>query len=142
MDPYKHCTIGDRVTIYPPCNIYGDSVIGDHCKIGANTEISGAWIGNNVTIGAMCFIPKYIVIEDGAWIGPRVTFCNDRYPPHGVWDVTTIARGAVIGAAVTLLTGVTIGCNALIGAGSVVTCDVPADEVWAGNPARKIKDKR
>ena len=141
MGLYEDNVIGHRVTVYSYCNIYNTSVIGDDCKIGSYTEISGAWIGNRVTIGAMCFIPSFVEIQDGAWIGPRVTFCNDKYPPSGAWSKVTIKEGAVLGAAVTVLPGVTIGKNAVIGAGATVTCDVPANEIWAGVPARKLKDK-
>lgn len=127
--------------VYQPSNIYPDAQFGDRVKIGVFTEIGPVIIGDNVNIGAMCFIPEGVTIEDDAWIGPRVTFTNDRYPPSKKeqWEKTLIKKGARIGAAVTILCGVTIGENALIGAGSVVTKDVPPGETWAGVPAKKIK---
>jgi len=99
-------------------------------------------IGNRVRIGAMTFIPEGVTIEDDAWIGPRCTFTNDKYPPSGKenWQKTLICKGASLGAGVTVLPGVTVGAKAMVGSGSVVTKDVPAGDTWAGVPARKINE--
>lgn len=123
--------------IYPSATIGYEVNIGAFCEIGANVKI-----GDGVRIGAMSFIPEGVTIEDGAWIGPRATFTNDKYPPSGrdAWQKTLIKKGARIGAGVTVLCGITIGEGALVGAGSVVTRDVPAGETWAGVPASKLKD--
>lgn len=125
---------------YQPCNIYKTAKIGKQVNIGAFTEIGdNVVIGDHVRIGAMCFIPEGVTLEDGAWIGPRVTFTNDMYPPSGKenWKRTVVKKGARLGAAVTVLPGITIGEKALVGAGAVVTKDVPAGETWSGVPAKK-----
>ena len=126
---------------YQPSNIYKTAQIGKNVNIGAFTEIGNkVVIGNNVRIGAMCFIPEGVVIEENAWIGPRVTFSNDKFPPSGQnnWKDTTVKRGARIGAAVSILPGVTVGYKALVGMGSVVTHDVGDYEVWYGVPAKRV----
>lgn len=128
--------------VWQPSNVYPTARIGKNVSIGTFCEIGHeVWIGDNVRIGAMCFIPEMVTIEDDAWIGPRVTFTNDMFPPSGRehWQHTTVKRGARIGAAVTIRPGVTIGEGALVGAGAVVTHDVPPNELWVGIPARKIE---
>lgn len=129
---------------WQPCNVYPTAKIGDGVNIGAFSEIGdNVVIGNRVRVGAMCFLPEGVTLEDDAWVGPRVTFTNDLYPPSGKenWKFTVVKRGARLGAAVTVLPGVVIGEGALVGAGAVVTKDVPAGETWAGVPARKIEHK-
>ena len=116
-------------------------------KIGKGTIIHApVWVGKDVSIGqrvkiqTFAFIPDRLKIEDDVFIGPSVTFTNDKHPPsHGKgWTNTLIKRGAVIGAGATILPGITVGINSIIGAGSVVTKNVPDGETWVGNPARKI----
>lgn len=121
------------------CNIF-NSKIGDHNKIGAYTEISGAKIGSHNKIQAKVFIPAGIEIEDDCFIGPGVVFTNDKYPPsHGKkWQKTIIKKGAVIGANATILPGITIGERAVVGAGSVITKDVPSNAIFIGNPGRPL----
>lgn len=142
--------LGRDVRIYHPelVNLYGCE-IGDECTIGAFVEIRrGVKIGNRVKIQAFAFIPEGIEIGDGAFIGPHVTFTNDRYPASvnpggellaaGEWtlETTRVEPRAAIGANATIVCGITIGEGAMIGAGSVVTRDVPAGMLAVGNPAR------
>ena len=121
-------------------NLY-ECTIGKHCKIGSFTEIGPAVIGDNVNIGAFCFIPEGVKIGNSVFIGPRVTFLNDKHPPsNGAWrrePETCVCDGAVIGGGAVILPGVTIGTGAMVGAGSVVTKDVPAGTTVYGNPARE-----
>ena len=134
----------DGTKIWQPSNVYPSAKIGKNVSIGAFCEIGpNVVIGNNVRVGAMSFIPEGVTIEDDVFIGPRYTGTNDRYPPSSKanWLKTRICKGARIGAAVTVLPGVTIGEQALVGAGAVVVCDIPAGERWAGVPARKIEHK-
>jgi acetyltransferase-like isoleucine patch superfamily enzyme len=148
--------LGEDVRIFAFVNLYGCS-IGDNSKIGTFVEIQkNAEIGSNVKISSHTFICGGVRIEDDVFIGHNVSFINDKYPratsPNGElqteadWRVvrTVIKRGASIGTSCTILCGVTIGEFAIIGAGSVVTGDVPANTVVAGNPARilrKIEEK-
>ena len=100
-------------------------------------------IGNNVTIKCGVQIWDGVTLEDNVCVGANVSFTNDKYPraknPNWILEKTTIKRGASIGAGSTIGCGITIGENAMIGMGSVVTHDVPAGEVWVGNPARFLK---
>lgn len=129
--------------IWEPCNIMPTAKIGSEVNVGSFTEIGhNVDIGDRVRIGKGCFIPEGVSIEDDAWIGPHVCFTNDRFPPSGKdnWEKTVVKKGARLGAAVTVICGVTIGQNALIGAGSVVTKDVPNSEIWVGVPAQKLRE--
>ena len=132
------------VTVWEPSKVSLDAQIGVNAQIGSFCEVGPrVRIGERVRIGAMCFIPEGVTIEDDAWIGPRCTFTNDRFPPspRDKWQKTFIARGARLGAGVTVVCGLNIGEGALIGAGSVVTRDVPAGETWAGVPAKPVNSK-
>jgi len=129
--------------IWQPCNIYKSVMMGADNSIGAFTEIGHeVMIGNNNRIGAQCFIPEGVIISDDVFIGPKVCFTNDKYPPSSKenWAFTVVRDKAAIGAGSIILAGICIGEKALIGAGSVVTKSVPDGEVWCGNPAKKIKD--
>ena len=119
------------------------AVIGENCNICSQCFIENdVKIGDNVTVKNGVYLWDGITIEDNVQIGPNVTFTNDKYPrAKQAFELqrTTIKKGASIGAASVILGGVTIGENALIGAGSVVTKDVPANELWLGNPARFVR---
>lgn len=144
--------LGKGVVVHHPeqVNLYGCK-IGDNCKIASFVEIQrGVTVGRNVKVEAFAFIPTGVTIDDGAFIGPHVCFSNDRYPAAvdengnllgaGDWQPvpTVVRRRAAIGANATILCGVTIGEGAMVGAGSMVTRDVPADTLVFGNPARVI----
>lgn len=136
--------IGADTTVWQFCVILKEAVIGRNCNINCQVFIENdVIIGDHVTIKPGVQIWDGLRIEDNVFIGPNVTFTNDRYPRSKQYpeefQQTRIKNGASIGANATVLGGVTIGENALIGAGSVVTKDVPANELWVGNPARKIK---
>ena len=119
------------------------AVIGENCNICSHSFIENdVKVGNNVTVKCGVFLWDGIVLEDNVQIGPNVTFTNDKYPrAKQAFELkrTTVKFGASIGAASVILGGVTVGENAMIGAGSVVTKDIPANELWVGNPARFIR---
>ena len=145
--------LGKDVKIYAFVNLYGCE-IGDDSKIGTFVEIQkGAKIGKHVKVSSHSFICEGVTIEDEVFIGHGVMFINDKYPRSTNEDgsiqteadwvcvPTVIKKRASIGSNATILCGVTIGEGALVGAGSVVTHDVPAGAVVAGNPAHPIKIK-
>lgn len=145
--------LGRDVKIYAYVNLYGCE-IGDESKIGTFVEIQkGAHIGKRVKISSHTFICEGVTIEDEVFIGHGVMFINDRYPrattgsglpqteADWVCTPTVIKRRASIGSNATILCGVTVGEDALVGAGSVVTHDVPAGSVVAGNPAHPLQIK-
>jgi acetyltransferase-like isoleucine patch superfamily enzyme len=126
-------------------NIRESNIIGDNVSVGTLSVIEHhVTIGNNVRIHSQVFIPEYSVIENGAWLGPNVVLTNAKYPasPGAKENLKgpIIRTGAKIGANSTILPGIVIGENALVGAGSVVVHDVPAGAVVSGNPARIIKN--
>lgn len=140
----QDCQIGQNAKIWNFVNLYGCK-IGDNCNIGSYVEIqNNVEIGNNVTISSHSFICSLVVIKDDVFIGHGVMTINDLYPPSKKkvgttreWKKTLIKKGAVIGNNATILP-VTIGEGALVGAGAVVTKDVPPYKIVAGNPARVI----
>jgi UDP-2-acetamido-3-amino-2,3-dideoxy-glucuronate N-acetyltransferase len=127
--------------IWEPSYIYTHAKLGYPVNIGRYSEIGEAIIGDYVRIGFGCFICSGVRIGDYVFLGPRVTFCHDKHFPSGgkEWKDILVKRFARIGANSTILAGVTIGEAAIIGAGSVVLNDVPDGEIWAGNPAKRIK---
>ena len=124
--------------VFPHCEIGENCIICSHCLIKDDVKI-----GDNVTIKCGVQIWDGIDIEDNVFIGANVSFTNDLYPraKNKDWKLlrTKICKGASIGAGSTILPGITVGEYAMIGAGSVVTKDVPAGEVWVGNPAKYLK---
>jgi UDP-2-acetamido-3-amino-2,3-dideoxy-glucuronate N-acetyltransferase len=134
----KEVKIGSGTVVHDQVNLYKCS-IGKNCKIDAYVYIEeGVAIGNNCKIRPFVFIPTGVVIEDEVFIGPNVSFTNDKYPKaSGEWTLlrSKIKKGASIGANSVILPGVTVGEKALVGAGSVITKDVPANAIIAGNPA-------
>jgi len=143
--------LGTNVKIFDFVNLYGCE-IEDNTKVGAFVEIQrGAKIGSNCKISSHSFICEGVTIEDNVFIGHNVTFINDIYPRATTADgtmqtvadwnciPTLIKKGAAIGSSTTLLCGITVGENAMVGAGSVVTKDVPPNTIVAGNPARIIR---
>jgi acetyltransferase-like isoleucine patch superfamily enzyme len=143
--------LGRNVRLFGFANLYGCE-LGDDVKVGPFVEIQkGVRIGNRCKISSHSFLCEGVVLEDDVFIGHNVTFTNDRFPratnqngqlqTEADWSCvpTLVKRGASIGSGVTLLCGITIGENALIGAGSVVIRDVPPDTVVAGNPAKTIR---
>jgi UDP-2-acetamido-3-amino-2,3-dideoxy-glucuronate N-acetyltransferase len=137
-------SIGEGTMIWQFCVILEQATIGENCNINCNVFIeNNVKIGNNVTIKPGVQLWDGITIEDNVFIGPNVTFTNDKYPISKNKDFlllkTIVKKGVSIGANSTILPGITIHENATIGAGSVVTKDIPANEIWFGNPARKKK---
>ena len=143
--------LGHNVKLSKFINMYGCTV-GDDVKIGAFVEIQkNASIGNNCKISSHSFICEGVTIEDAVFIGRSVTFINDMYPrataaggalqTEADWkvDKTVVKKGASIGSGCTVLANVTIGEGAIIGAGSVVTKDVPPNAIVAGNPAKFLR---
>jgi acetyltransferase-like isoleucine patch superfamily enzyme len=142
--------LGRDVRIFQFVNLYG-CTIGDNSKVGAFVEIQkNAHIGANCKISSHTFICEGVTIEDDVFVGHNVSFINDRYPRATAggrlqteedWTVepTRVGRGASIGTSCTILSNVSIGRNAIIGAGSVVTRDIPDNVVAVGNPCRVLR---
>lgn len=147
----KDVTVGENVKIFNFVNAYGCS-IDDNSKVGSFVEIQkGATIGKNCKISSHSFICEGVHIRDNVFIGHNVTFINDKFPrstnedgsvqTEADWKCieTIVGEGASVGSSATLLCGITVGKRAIVGAGSVVTKDVPANAIVAGNPAKIIK---
>lgn len=135
--------IGEGTVVWQFCVILPGAKIGNNCNINCHVFIENdVLIGDNVTIKPGVQIWDGIVVEDNVFIGPNVTFTNDMMPRSKHYPSflkTVVKKGASIGANATLLPGIIIGENAMIGAGSVVLKDVPSNTVWVGNPAKQIK---
>jgi acetyltransferase-like isoleucine patch superfamily enzyme len=155
MDEYvcvaENVRLGRDVKLSKFINLYGCE-IGDETKIGAFVEIQkNAVVGKRCKISSHTFVCEGVTIEDNVFIGHSVTFINDSYPrattaegglqTEADWKVerTLVKKGASIGSGSTILSNISIGENAIVGAGSVVTKDVPANSIVAGNPARVLR---
>jgi acetyltransferase-like isoleucine patch superfamily enzyme len=155
MDEYvcvaENVRLGRDVKLSKFINLYGCE-IGDETKIGAFVEIQkNAVVGKRCKISSHTFVCEGVTIEDNVFIGHSVTFINDSYPrattadgslqTEADWKVerTLVKKGASIGSGCTILSSISIGENAIVGAGSVVTKDVPANSIVAGNPARVLR---
>lgn len=155
-DVAENVILGENVFLGKYINLYG-CTIGDETKIGPFVEIQrNATIGRRCKIQSHSFICEGVTIGDSCFIGHGVMFVNDNHPrainPEGKMETdaewkgrlleTTIKDRVIIGSNATILGGITIGEGAIIGAGSVVTKNVPTGEIWAGNPASKLQTKR
>ncbi len=157
MDQYlsiaSDVKLGKDVKFHKFVNLYG-CVIGDHTQFGTFVEVQkNALIGSRCKISSHSFICEGVTIGDNCFVGHGVMFINDKHPVATKADgqmetdrdwrsrfvKTTVGRNVSIGSNATILGGVSIGDGALIGAGSVVTKDVPPGEIWAGNPAKRLK---
>lgn len=146
----RDSTIGANTKIWHFANLF-ECRVGRDCIIGSYVEIqAGVVVGNTVKIGSHSFVCTGVTIEDACYIGHHVVFTNDKYPratnldgstkKTGDWEMlpTIVKKGASIGSNTTILCGITIGEKALVGAGSVVTKNVPDSAIVVGNPARVV----
>jgi UDP-2-acetamido-3-amino-2,3-dideoxy-glucuronate N-acetyltransferase len=146
LSDVQSTNIGERSRVWQFVVILPSARIGEDCNVNAHVFIENdVVVGDRVTIKSGVQLWDGLRVADDVFIGPNVTFTNDKYPRSKVYPKefvrTEIRKGASIGANATILCGITIGEGALIGAGSVVTRDVPAGETWAGNPARRLRGK-
>ena len=143
LSDVQSSSIPESTRVWQYVVILRDAVIGENCNICSHSFIENdVKIGNNVTVKCGVYLWDGITLEDNVQIGPNVTFTNDKYPrAKQAFELqrTVIKKNASIGAAAVILGGVTIGENAMIGAGSVVTKDIPANELWVGNPAKFVR---
>lgn len=146
IHPLADCKayIPENTNVWQYCVVLPNAKVGSNCNICSHSFIENdVVIGDNVTIKCGVQLWDGIRIADNVFVGPNVTFTNDKYPcskqyPDTFWQ-TTINKGASIGAGAVILCGITIGEKAMIAAGSVVTKDVPAGELWMGNPAKFVR---
>lgn len=146
IHPLSDCkaVISESTNVWQFCVVLPEAKIGKNCNICSHCFIENdVVIGNNVTVKCGVQLWDGLEIEDDVFVGPNVTFTNDKFPRSKQYperfSKTIIHKGASIGAGAVILCGIEIGEQAMIGAGSVVTKDVPAGELWMGNPARYVR---
>lgn len=147
IHPLSDCqnkNIPASTNVWQYCVVLPGAQIGENVNICSHCFVENdVYIGNNVTVKCGVQVWDGITIEDDVFIGANVTFTNDKFPKskNSDWQLltTVVKRGASIGAGSTILPGLTIGENAVVGAGSVVTKDIPSGEVWVGIPARFVR---
>ena len=146
IHPLSDCqaSVPDSTKVWQYCVVLPEAVIGEECNICSHCFIENdVVVGDRVTIKCGVQLWDGVRIENDVFIGPNVTFTNDKYPRSKQYpqqfEKTIVHKGASIGAGAVLVCGIEIGEKAMIGAGSVVTKNVPAGELWAGNPARYIR---
>mgnify|MGYP002869106752 FL=1 len=141
----------NRIALEKDSVAWSPCMLGDNFNHGSNCSIGSlAHIGRNVTMGDNCRIQGSVYVADGCtlgndvFLGPNATLLNDKYPPSGdskYWKPVTVESGAVIGGGSTILPGCNVGQLSVLGAGSVLTKNLPQNEVWAGNPATFIMNR-
>ena len=146
IHPLSDCQapIPDSTNIWQFCVVLPDAKVGENCNVCSHCFIENdVEIGNNVTVKCGVQLWNGLRVEDDVFIGANVSFTNDRFPRSkqypAAFEKTVIRKGASIGAGSVILCGIEIGEKAMVGAGSVVTRDIPAGELWVGNPARFIR---
>lgn len=144
LSDVKSTNIGENTNIWQFCVVFPEARIGTGCNICAYVLIENeVVVGNDVTVKSGVQLWDGVTLEDNVFVGPNVTFTNDLLPrsknPDWKLSKTVVKKGASIGANATIICGITIGEGAMIGAGSVVTKDVPAGEIWVGNPAKFLR---
>jgi len=136
--------IGENTRIWQFCVVLPGAMIGEDCNICFSSYVENqVKIGDRVTVKNGVYLCDGVTVEDQVFIGPNTTFTNNNHPRSKEYvpvTETLVKRGASIGAGCVVLAGVTIGEHAMIGAGSVVTRDVPDNELWMGNPARFVRE--
>lgn len=144
LSDVKSTNIGENTNIWQFCVVFPEARIGTGCNICAYVLIENeVVVGNDVTVKSGVQLWDGVTLEDNVFVGPNVTFTNDLLPrsknPDWKLSKTVVKKGASIGANATIICGITIGEGSMIGAGSVVTKDVPAGEIWVGNPAKFLR---
>ena len=146
IHPLSDCQapIPDSTNIWQFCVVLPQATVGENCNVCSHCFIENdVEIGNNVTVKCGVQLWDGLRVEDDVFIGANVSFTNDRYPRSkqypATFEKTVIRKGASVGAGSVILCGIEIGEKAMIGAGSVVTKNVPAGELWVGNPARFVR---
>ena len=140
MTQGERIELADGSIAWGPCHIGIGSQIGADVSIGCLAHVGrDGVVGEGTRIQGGAYIADGTKVGEGVFIGPNATVLNDRYPPSrdsAKWQFVTIEEGAVIGGGATILPGLNVGSHAVIAAGAVLTKDIPAGEVWSGNPAR------